>query len=321
MISPVEISVVVPLYDEAENVVPLNRELEASLGALGRSYEVLFVDDGSRDETVAKLAPIAAADPHVRLIRLARNYGQTAAVQAGFDHARGQVIVTMDGDRQNDPRDIGKLLRCLDEGYDIVSGWRKDRQDKLWSRKLPSWAANRLISLITGVKIHDNGCAIKAYRREIIERTALYSDMHRFILVIMALSGGRYREIVVNHRPRVAGRSKYGISRTWKVLLDLIMLTMITRFTTRPGRWFGLMSLPALAAALIALVASGYQYLHAGTLTGFPIVAPGAAVLFAFASMHLILMAVIGELVVWAGDYREGDTVLAHLDGEARASR
>lgn len=297
----VDLSVVIPLYDEADNVAPLCRELVSVLDAEGRRWEVLLVDDGSRDQTFARAREIALRDRRFRVVRLGRNYGQATAIQAGFDRARGGVIVTMDGDLENDPGDIGRLLAGIEEGYDVVCGWRKDRQGSFMARRFPSWIANKIIARLTGVKVHDNGCTLRAYRTQIVRRTSLYSDLHRFLPVLVDLSGGSYKEVVVGHRLRSRGHSKYGLSRTWEVSIDLIMLTMIARFASRPGRWFALLSLPFLLLAALCLIATAILYLTAEG-DGFPIALPASAVLFTFALLHLQIMAVIGELVVATGD-------------------
>ncbi|MFL6193311.1 MAG: glycosyltransferase family 2 protein, partial [Thermoanaerobaculia bacterium] len=251
-----DLSVVVPLYNEEESIEALYREVRAAAGRLGRSWELLLVDDGSTDGTAAKLREICALDPRVRAIRFRRNYGQTAALQAGFDHAEGEVVITLDGDLQNDPDDFGLLLDTLDQGYDVVSGWRRDRKDRLLSRRLPSVAANWLIGALTGVRIHDNGCTLKAYRADVVKRARLYAEMHRFLVPIMALSGSRTTEVVVNHRARRFGRSKYGISRIWKVFLDLLTVKMLLHFTTRPVKWFGILAFPFFVGMLLAFAAS-----------------------------------------------------------------
>ncbi len=309
------VSVVVPIYNEQDSVEPLHAEIAATLDAVGDSFEILFVDDGSTDATFARLRKIRSADPRVRLVRFRRNFGQTAAMQAGFDLARGEMVVTMDGDLQNDPRDIPRLLEGIRQGSDFMVGWRRDRKDPLLTRKVPSWIANRLIGAITGIPIHDNGCSLKAYRKKLVRRTQLYGEMHRFIPAMMSLSGCSWGEIVVHHRPRRFGRSKYGLSRTGKVLSDLLVVRMLTGFTTRPALWFGLSSLPFLALSLVALVASGYHYAAARDGAN-PIVFPTVAFLSAFAFFHLILVGMVAELVVWTGEFRERETILPVQIGE-----
>lgn len=235
-----DISVVIPVYNEAENIVELWAELSPVLVGIARDYEVIFIDDGSTDDTYTALAELRRADRRVRVIRLRRNFGQTAAIAAGFDHAQGKVIVTMDADLQNDPQDIPRLVRKLDEGYDIVSGWRKHRQDALFTRRLPSRAANRLISFVTGVRLHDLGCTLKAYRREVAQNVNLYGELHRFIPVVASGLGIRIAELPVGHRRRRHGRSRYGaLSRTLPVLLDLLSVKFLLGYSTRPLRFFG----------------------------------------------------------------------------------
>ena len=223
-----EISVVVPLYDEEPNVEPLHRELSAALGPLGRPYEIVFIDDGSRDGTFARLGTVYARDPHVRVLRFPRNFGQTAAFAAGFAHARGRLIVTSDGDLQNDPADIPRLL-ALARDYDIVCGWRKQRQDAFLTRHVPSVIANWLLGLASGIRLHDNGCSLKVFRAEVVKPLKLAPGMHRYLPALASQLGGRVAEVVVNHRPRRFGRSKYGLSRTFGVIRDLLRLRHLMR--------------------------------------------------------------------------------------------
>ena len=245
------LSVVVPLYNEEANVEPLLSGILDVVRGLGIPSELIVVDDGSSDGTLDALGELAPANPEVVVVALSRNYGQTQALQAGFDRARGEAIVTMDGDLQNDPRDIPRLLEELAGGADVVSGWRRQRQDALVVRKVPSWAANWLIRRSTGVPIHDQGCSLKAYRRPVVRSLDLYGDMHRFIGVLTMPLSTRIAEIEVRHHPRVAGESKYGLSRILKVLADLFTIQTITRFRERPLHWFTLLASPFLLAALI----------------------------------------------------------------------
>ncbi len=233
-----ELSVVVPVYDEQDNIEPLYEALTNALSELDRSYEIVVVDDGSRDETYARLARLAATDDRLKLVKLRRNYGQTAAMAAGFDHAGGEVIVPMDGDLQNDPADIALLVEKIDEGYDVVSGWRRDRQDP-FMRRLPSRIANWLIGRVTGVRLHDYGCTLKAYRAEVVRETRLYGEMHRFLPALADQAGARITEIPVRHHARSAGKSKYGIGRTLKVLLDLLTVKFLSVWSTKPSYVFG----------------------------------------------------------------------------------
>ncbi len=306
-----DLSIVIPLYNEEESVEALHREVTAAAEKLGREYELILVDDGSRDATPEKLRQICERDPRVKAVRFRRNYGQTAGLQAGFDHARGRVVITLDGDLQNDPNDFGLLLQHIDEGYDVVCGWRKDRKDKMVSRRLPSMAANWLIGRLTGTPIHDNGCTLKAYRMEVVRRASLYAEMHRFMAPMMSLAGGRTKEVVVNHRARQFGQSKYGISRIWKVFLDLLTVKMLLGFTTRPAVWFGLLSLPFLVGTLLALATSVYVHQVWTPRNDYPLIFPSATILFSFAFAHLIVIGFLAELVVKVGDFKETDVVLA----------
>jgi glycosyltransferase involved in cell wall biosynthesis len=251
------LSITVPLFNEGESVAPLVEAVRRGLAGSAVEWELILVDDGSIDGTAETAARLAEADGRVRLLRLARNYGQATAMQAGFDHARGSVVVSMDGDLQNDPRDIPRLVEKLEEGYDLVAGYRVRRKDRLLTRKLPSWVANRIIRVITGVPIRDNGCSLKAYRRDVLQRVRLYSDMHRFIPVLAAATAGaRIAEIPVRHHARRWGRSKYGLSRTVQVLADLLTITMIQSFRERPFVLYGMGAAVAMFAALVPLVAS-----------------------------------------------------------------
>lgn len=295
------VSIVVPFYNEEECVGALYKKVRRVGESLGMPYEVVFVDDGSRDRTYDILQSIRKQDPLVRVIRFRKNYGQTAAMVAGFDHTRGDIIVSMDGDLQNDPADIPLLLAKLDEGFDVVCGWRKNRQDKFLTRRLPSLIANWIIGQVTGVKIHDNGCSLKAYRSSTIKKVPLYGEMHRFIPAMSTQADARIAEIVVNHHPRRFGTSKYGISRVWRVLLDIITVKMITGFSARPMLWFGFMSLPfiLLALATIATSAMGSAELVPDEWT----VMYTVAFSFFFLGFHLIGLGIIGELTMRTGDF------------------
>ena len=236
-----DISVVVPLYNEEDSVAILHRRISDALGGAGLDYEILFVNDGSRDRTLERASAIAAGDPRLRVVEFRANYGQTPAMAAGIDLARGRVIATMDGDLQNDPVDIPAMLACIDDDTDMVVGWRRNRQDALITRKIPSWIANRLIGKVTGVPIRDNGCSLKLYRASVIKRVPLYAEMHRFIPAMASIAGARVREVPVTHHARQFGASKYGLSRTYKVLLDLLSIKTIIGFAQRPLLWFGLL--------------------------------------------------------------------------------
>lgn len=245
------LSVVIPVYNEEENIPLLHECLSRVLREQDYSYEVIYVDDGSTDGTFSQLQSLAMRDQQVRVIQLRRNFGQTAAFAAGVDYSAGQVLVFMDGDLQNDPIDIPRLLAKLDDGYDVVSGWRKNRKDAQLSRKLPSRLANRLISQVTGVHLHDYGCSLKAYRWEVFQHVRLYGEMHRFLPAYIALAGAAIAEIEVTHHPRRFGVSKYGISRTWRVLLDLATLKFLGKYRTRPLHAFGI---PGLLSMLVAVL-------------------------------------------------------------------
>ncbi|MEE8459013.1 MAG: glycosyltransferase family 2 protein [Phycisphaerales bacterium] len=251
----VELSILVPLYNEQANIPLLYTRLGEAVSALGRTWEVIFIDDGSTDGTRGLIEALADLDDHVRVIIFARNFGQTAALLAGIDHARGEVIVPMDGDLQNDPADIGRLLEVLDDGYDVVSGWRRHRRDSL-SKVLPSRIANWLISRVTGVRLHDYGCSLKAYRREVLEGIDLYGEMHRFVPIYATWRGARVTEIPVTHHPRTRGRSNYGMERAVKVVLDLIVVKFLTSYLTKPIYVFGGFGLANIALAVITLVAA-----------------------------------------------------------------
>jgi glycosyltransferase involved in cell wall biosynthesis len=241
--SPLDISVVVPVLNEEESLPLLHQRLTAALAESGTCYEIIFVDDGSTDRSFAIMQEIQAQDDHLRVVRFRRNYGQTAAFAAGFDRAQGEVVVTIDADLQNDPADIPALMAKIAEGYDVVSGWRVDRKDRFLDRRLPSLLANRVIGWITGVRIHDYGCSLKAYRRTVLADVRLYGEMHRFIPALAYAAGARVTEIPVNHYPRQFGRAKYGLSRTVKVLLDILAVRFLMSFSTRPIHIFGLLGL------------------------------------------------------------------------------
>jgi glycosyltransferase involved in cell wall biosynthesis len=292
------VSVVVPLYNEVENVDPLVREVSAALDATGRECEVLLVDDGSRDGTAERLREIPARDSRFRVVLFRRNFGQTAAMSAGFDRARGDVIVAMDGDLQNDPADLDLLVEKIEnEGYDIVSGWRKSRKDALISRKLPSWIANWLIGVITGVRLHDYGCSLKAYRSEVLRNVRLYGEMHRFIPALASWVGARITEVPVNHRARTRGTSKYGIGRTIRVFLDLITVKFLLSFSTRPLQVFGTWGLGMFAAGgAISAWLSYLKIFHGEELSNRPLLMLG--VLMILMGVQLISMGLLAEISI-----------------------
>jgi len=259
-----KVSVVVPLYNEAENVDALCRELRGFADEERSIAEIIFVDDGSTDGTYERVCGACGDDARVTVVRLRRNFGQTAALSAGFDIAEGDVICPMDGDLQNDPRDIPRLVAKIEEGYDVVSGWRKDRKDAWLTRKVPSWIANRLISKITSVRLHDYGCSLKAYRREVLEGTRLYGEMHRFIPSLANWMGVKVTEVPVNHRRRTAGKSKYGLSRILRVILDLINVKFIVSYSTRPIQVFGKIAFIAFVCAVLSLALTVYMKHYMG---------------------------------------------------------
>ncbi len=238
-----DLSVVIPVHNEAPNIDQLYRELHQVLSSSGHDYELVFVDDGSNDATLDQLKKLRATDSRIKIIRFRRNFGQTAAFAAGFAYATGAVIVTMDGDLQNDPADIPRLIARLEDGYDVVCGWRRSRRDAWLTRRLPSMVANWLISWATGVRLHDYGCSLKVFRSEVVKALKLYGEMHRFIPVLASELGVRIHETVVNHRPRLWGRSKYGLSRSVRVVLDLITVKFLVSYSTRPLQIFGLLGL------------------------------------------------------------------------------
>ena len=292
-----DVSIVIPLFNEIENVETLYEKIIPAVDLMGRNTEIIFVDDGSIDGTFDVLQNIQPIDPRVWVIRLRRNFGQAAAFSAGFDFARGGVIVTMDGDLQNDPADIPRLLEKIDQGYDIVSGWRVKRHDNFITRRLPSMIANALISRVTGVKLHDYGCSLKAYRMEVVKNIRLYGELHRFIPAIASWMGIQVAEVTVNHFPRRHGRSKYGLGRTFRVILDLITVKFMLNYATRPLQIFGLAGMLSL---FIGLVISGYltilRLFYNQALSDRPIRLLG--VLLIMLGVQLILMGLLGELIV-----------------------
>jgi glycosyltransferase involved in cell wall biosynthesis len=305
-----ELSVVIPIFNESANVEALHREFAEALTAWGRPYEILLIDDGSTDDSFERLRRIQAADPHVRVIQFRRNFGQTAAFAAGIAEARGRVVVTSDGDLQNDPRDISAMVRRLDEGFDIVCGWRKDRKDAWLTRRLPSMAANRLISSVTGVRLHDYGCSLKVFRAEVIKPLRLYGEMHRFLPALASEMGVRIAEMPVNHRARVHGQSKYGLSRTIRVLLDLLAVKFLLSYSTRPLQVFGLLGLGMGAAgSLILAYLAGVKLIERASIGGRPLLLFG--ILLAFTGVQLITLGLLAELQ--ARTYREAQGKPAYV--------
>jgi len=300
-----EVSVIVPFYNEEENIRRMHAAIVAALEPLGLPFEMVFVNDGSRDRTLEVAIEIAREDERVRVVNFRRNYGQTPAMSAGIEQSKGKVLVTMDGDLQNDPRDIALFLEKIEEGYDIVVGWRYKRQDKLLSRKIPSKIANWIIGKVTGVPIKDNGCSLKAYRASLIKEIPLYSEMHRFIPAMASIAGPRIAEIKVRHHARQFGQSKYGLSRVYKVLLDLMVIKTVTSFTARPLLWFSLLATPLALLGTIALGYSLWQlYGTAGTLS-LPLAGTGLVLIMA--AFILVGGGALGEMIYKLGDMRERD--------------
>jgi glycosyltransferase involved in cell wall biosynthesis len=314
------VSVVVPLYDEVENLAELHKELVTSLEAMGRPFELVLVDDGSRDGTRERLLALSAVDARVQAVLLRRNFGQTAAFSAGFDHARGDVVVTSDGDLQNDPADIPRLVAKLEaEDLDMVCGWRQDRQDPA-SKRVPSFFANRLISWATGVRLHDYGCSLKAMRSDVARGLRLYGEMHRFIPAVASWMGVRLAEVPVNHRPRVRGRSKYGLGRTVRVVLDLFTVKFLLSYGTRPAHFFGPLGLGFGFLGFAILGYLSWLKLVAGeAIGGRPLLLLGA-LLFLFGVL-LVNFGLIGELLVRIYHESQGKPIYVALERRPAADR
>lgn len=296
---PFDLSVVLPVYNEEDNIRLVHEELKSVLDALPLRYEIIYVDDGSRDSSRQQIIALAEAEPEiVRAVLLRRNFGQTAAIQAGIDHANGAIIALMDADLQNDPHDIPLMLEQMEkEGYDLVSGWRKNRQDRALSRRLPSKVANRIISLVTGVSLHDYGCTLKTYRREVLDHVRLYGEMHRFIPVLANAAGANIVERVVNHRPRLHGKSKYGLWRTIKVVLDLMTVTFLTKYNTRPMYIFGGVGFMLSVLAMISLgvmAVSGIFYGNLRWNSPWPVL----TALFGVLAIQSVLLGLMMEMLM-----------------------
>jgi glycosyltransferase involved in cell wall biosynthesis len=309
-----ELSIVIPVHDEEDNVAPLVEDITRVLEDFGRTYEIVFVDDGSRDGTFARLVRLADADARVKVVKLRRNFGQTAAMSAGFDYACGEIIVPMDGDRQNDPADIPLLVETLDDGFDVVSGWRRDRQDG-FVRRLPSRMANRLIGRVTGVKLHDYGCTLKAYRADVVHETRLYGEMHRFLPALAYQAGASITELPVHHHPRVTGRSKYGLGRTMKVLLDLMTVKFLSVWSTKPSYLFGGSGVVLCFFGTLFIVWTAYERIVNGV---FVYRQPSLLVgVFLFTiGLNLLLLGLLAELIVRT--YHESQSKPVYLVRELR---
>jgi glycosyltransferase involved in cell wall biosynthesis len=290
-----DLSVVIPIHNESPNLRPLYHELTETLGGWGRPYELVFVDDGSTDDSFRILASLHAADPQLRVVRFRRNFGQTAAFAAGFAVARGRIIVTSDGDLQNDPHDIPAMVARLEAGADIVCGWRRDRKDRFLTRRVPSILANRLISRATGVRLHDYGCSLKAFRAEVVKPLRLYGEMHRFIPAIASEIGVVIEEVEVNHRPRVHGTSKYGLSRTVRVVLDLLTVKYLLSYSKRPLQIFGLVGfgMGSLGVLILAWLAYVKFAAHQG-IGDRPLLLLG--ILLVFTGVQLVTLGLLAEM-------------------------
>ncbi|HXV81834.1 MAG TPA: glycosyltransferase family 2 protein [Candidatus Binatia bacterium] len=313
-----ELSIVIPVYNEEENIEPLIREINAALRPVGKPYEIVVVDDGSRDATFAALACLYQQESRLRVVRLKRNFGQTAAIAAGITYAKGDVVVLMDGDAQNDPADIPALLAELKKGNDLVCGWRFKRQDPFWNRRLPSMIANRLISWTTQVKLHDYGCTLKAMRRDVAKDLKLYGEMHRFIPAIAYERGARVSELKVNHRPRLRGTSKYRIARTLRVLLDLLTVKFLISYSTRPSHVFGLLGFSSAALGfLIGAYLTLQKFVYQESIGGRPLLL--LAVLLIFIGFQFITMGLLGEML--SRTYHESQDKAVFVVGELLGER
>lgn len=305
-----ELSLFLPVLNEEENLRPMHTKIQGALNSLGKTAEVIYVDDGSTDKSLQILREIAAEDERVRVISLRRNYGQTAAMSAGIDAAQGQILIPMDADLQNDPADIARLLDKLNEGYDVVSGWRKNRKDKLIMRKIPSKIANRIISWIGGVPLHDYGCSLKAYRRDVLQDVKLYGEMHRFIPIYASWAGARVTEIPVDHHARTMGKSKYGISRTIKVVFDLMTIKFMASYQTKPIYVFGMFGLLAFGLSVFAGITAfvlKFGYGISFILTPLPLI----TIVMLAISVQFFLMGLLAEMLVRTYHESQDKTIYA----------
>jgi len=291
-----DISVILPVYNEEENIKEMHAEIDAVMKEMGKTYEIIFINDGSNDLTLNRLIEVQDEDPHTVVVEFRRNFGQTAAMSAGFNLARGEVVFSMDSDRQNDPRDIPMMLEKLEEGYDMVAGWRYERQDGLFLRLIPSKIANKLIGYTTDVKLHDYGCSLKAYRWDIVKQLSMYGEMHRFIPAIASWVGARITEVKVNHRARVAGESKYGISRTFRVILDLITVKFMMNYSARPLQFFGAIGLVSTSLGVLMGLYMTIQKLFFGVGIGDrPLLL--LSVLLVFIGLQFITSGLLAEMM------------------------
>jgi glycosyltransferase involved in cell wall biosynthesis len=299
-LTTLDLSIVVPLHNEEESVALLHQKISAAMQTTDLDYEIIFVDDGSRDRTLELAIAITNVDPRLRVVEFRANYGQTPAMAAGIDLAKGEIIATMDGDLQNDPGDIPSMLSEMDAETHLVVGWRKNRQDKLLTRKVPSWIANRLIGKVTGVPIRDNGCSLKLYRAKVIKEVPLYAEMHRFIPAMASITGARVKEVAVTHHARQFGSSKYGLSRIYKVLLDLLSVKTLVGFAQRPLWWFGMLAFPFIIVSLVAIALA----LRPLILSGDNIILPfaGVGLMFASVAIFLVMVGAVSELIYSTGN-------------------
>ncbi len=308
-----DISIVVPVYNEQDNVNAVYSAISASLQAMGCSYEIVMVDDGSSDGSYSVLKGLAAKDPNLKVVRFRRNFGQTAAMSAGFDYAKGDIIIPMDGDLQNDPADIPRLVEKIHEGYDVVSGWRSDRKDTFITRKIPSLLANALISRLTGVHLHDYGCTLKAYRREVLDGINLYGEMHRFVPALASQYGAKVAELPVNHFPRLHGVSKYGISRTLRVVLDLITVKFLLAYSTKPIQLFGKWGIYTIAFGMLTGSMAVYMKLFEHlSMNRNPLLILTAFLLFM--GIQFIVLGLLGELNARTYFESQGKPIYTVLD-------
>jgi glycosyltransferase involved in cell wall biosynthesis len=308
-----DVSIVIPPYNEEDNIPTLYEQLTAVLSTLGRSYEILIVDDGSKDKSYDLLKELHEKDPHIHVIRFRRNFGQTAAFSAGFEYARGEVIITMDADLQNDPADIPRFLAKMDEGYDVVSGWRVDRKDPYLSRRLPSMIANRLISETTSVHLHDYGCSLKAYRADVVKNINLYGELHRFIPAIASWQGTRLGELPVNHRARKFGKSKYGISRTVRVFLDMLTVRFLLSYSTRPLHVFGTLGLVTAGLGLLFAVYLAFvKVVLDQSIGNRPLLM--LSVLLIVIGVQMITMGLLGEMMARTYHETQGKRIFVIRD-------
>jgi glycosyltransferase involved in cell wall biosynthesis len=292
----IDLSVIIPVLDEEANIAKLHAELHDAMTGIGRPFELLFIDDGSTDGSFPLLKALAQQDPCIRVLRFRRRFGQTAALAAGIDHARGGTIITMDADLQNDPADIPALLAKLDEGFDIVSGWRIRRKDPFLRRRVPSMLANRLISKLSGIHLHDYGCTLKVYRASVLKSIRLYGEMHRFIPALASWLGVEVAEVPVNHRPRIHGKSKYDLTRVIRVILDLINVKFLLTYSTRPIQVFGFFGVVAFGLALAGLFTVGILRFHGVDITGNPLFL--ISIMLLLMGMQFITMGLLGEISI-----------------------